>query len=70
MFDEKSKVYGVFSLIIPSVEDLQRFLKSYLHGKHGVPYDTSVCFIVEKHRAKYLKRTFPEFKLVYQFESQ
>ena len=25
VFDEKSKIYGVFSLIIPSVEDLQSF---------------------------------------------
>ena len=52
VFDEKSKVYGVFSLIIPSMEVLQSFLKSYLHGKHGVPYDTSACFIVDKYRAK------------------
>ena len=62
-FDEKSKVYGAFSLIIPIVEDLQSFLKFYLHSKQGVPYDTSACFIVEKYRAKSLKRTLPRFKL-------
>ena len=60
-----------FSLIIPSVEDLQSFLKSYLHGKHGMPYDTSACFFfVEKYRAKSLKRILPIFKLIHQFESQ
>ena len=31
--DDKSKVHGVFSSIIPSMEDLERFLKSYLHDR-------------------------------------
>jgi hypothetical protein len=35
-----------------------------------VPYNTSVCFIVEKYRAKNLERILPRFKLVNQFESQ
>ena len=33
VFDEKFMVYEAFSLIIPLVEDLQSFLKSYLHNK-------------------------------------
>ena len=64
-----SKVYGAFSLIIPSVDDLQSFLISYLHGKEGAPYETNACFIVNKHKAKNLKRTLPRFKLIHQFES-
>ena len=52
------------------MEDLQSFLKSYLHGKQGAPYNTSASFIVEKYRAKSLKKTLPRFKLVHQFESQ
>ena len=35
-----------------------------------MPYDTSVCFIVEKYRAKSLERILTRFKLVHQFESQ
>ena len=30
-----SKVYNVFALIIPLVDDLQIFLRSYLHSKEG-----------------------------------
>ena len=48
LYDEKSKIYRVFPLIIPLVEDLQSFLKLYLHGKQGAPYDTSACLVVEK----------------------
>jgi hypothetical protein len=40
-----------------------------LHGKEGAPYDTGVCSIVDKHKAKNLKRTLPRFKLIHQFES-
>ena len=64
-----SKVYGAFSLIIPLVDDLDSFLRSYLHGKEGAPFETGACFIVEKRKAKSLKRTLPQFKLVHQFES-
>ena len=70
MFNEKSKIYGVFSLIILSVKDLRSFLKSYLYSKQGAPYDTSACFIVEKHKAKCLKRILPRFKLLHQVVSQ
>ena len=69
VLDVNSKVYGAFSLIIPSVDDLDSFLRSYLHGKEGAPYETGACFIVEKRKAKSLKRTLPRFKLVHQFES-
>ena len=69
VLDVNSKVYGAFSLIIPSVDDLQSFSRSYLHGKEGAPYKFGVCFIVDKHKAKILKRTLPRFKLIHQFES-
>ena len=52
VLDVNSKVYGAFSLIIPLVDDLQSFLRSYLHSKEGAPYKTSACFIVDKHKAK------------------
>ena len=52
VLDVNSKVYGAFSLIIPSVDDLQSFLWSYLHGKEGAPYNIGACFIVDKHKAK------------------
>jgi hypothetical protein len=67
--DVNSKIYGAFSLIIPSVDDLQSFLRSYLHGKEGAPYETGACFIVDKHKTKSLKRTLPRFKLIHQIES-
>ena len=41
-----------------------------MHGNQGAPYDTSACFIVEKHTTYCLKRTLPRFKLLHQFESQ
>jgi hypothetical protein len=69
VLDVNSKVYGAFSLIIPSVDDLDSLLRSYLHGKEGAPYETGACFIVEKRKAQNLKRTLPQFKLVHQFES-
>jgi hypothetical protein len=69
VLDVNSKVYRAFSLIIPSVDDLQSFLRYYLHGKEGVPYETGACFIVDKHKTKNLKITLPRFKLIHQFES-
>ena len=65
VLDVNSKFYGAFSLIIPSVDDLQSFLRSYLHGKEGAPYKTCDCFIVDKHKAKSLKRTLPRFQLIH-----
>ena len=56
VLDVNSKVYGAFSLIIPSVDDLDSFLRSYLHGKEGAPYETGACFIVKKHKEKKVLR--------------
>lgn len=39
-----------------------------MHGRKEIPYDYSACFVVEKHKAKYLKRTLPIFELLQQFE--
>ena len=59
VLDVNSKVYGAFSLIIPSVDDLRSFLRSYMYGKEGAPYETGACFIVDKLKTKSLKRTLP-----------
>ena len=69
VLDVNSKVYGAFSLIISSVDDLQSFMRSYLHSKEEAPYETGVCFIVDKRKVKNLKRILPQFKLLHQFES-
>ena len=55
VLDVNSKVYGGFLLIIPSVDDLDSFLRSYLHGKEGMPYEISICFIVKNVKQKILR---------------
>jgi len=34
-----------------------------MHGKKEVLFDSDTCFVVEKHKTKYLKRTLTKFKL-------
>ena len=66
----KSNIFRTCSLIIPTLEVLQSLLRAYLHGKNEVHYDTNACFLIEKHKAKYLKRKFSRFKLMHQFQIQ
>ena len=44
----KFYVFGTCSYTIPSYEDLQSLLRTCLHDRKEVRYDTSVCFDVEK----------------------
>ena len=67
VYDEKSEVFAICSLIIPSSKDLQILLRARLHDKNEAPYDkSSACFVVEKHKAEHLKRNLTRFKLLHQ----
>ena len=55
---------GLLHQLFPHMRNCKVLFRAFLHGKKEVHYDTSACFVVYKHKTKYLKGTLTRFTLL------